>query len=767
MEEKAKKNAFILHKYPIIKFNKIKSYIQKLLYKKYFVSPISYQKNIIKNIIYDDRTRIVALFKEQLIINDTSEYMKRFYRKKESFIRLKKYYKFYEEFSKLFPNYTSLTEAKYIYKNIHKKQKILDLQKDNSYNLKLMKKYKNKNNKIFISEVYESIEKNSADLNSAIFGIHCNEKNNNSILEIKDLISKIENSEISFENKDYKVNSVNKKNEKKNIDKGNNIKNNKNNIIINNYYYNNNSILTKNIPLESLLIYPQNNFKNNKNFTFIKNNILMNLKKNKKQKFKINSYTIKNIISSKLNNKEQKDLTEINKYNALVDNFNMTTSSRYNNCNNKDSSSKNQISLNINKSSAFSKASNNKINKDIIKSKILKNNTQQFQDKNMPNTARVYNYQNLKLISILKKLNNIDYNNGSKLKNNKKIKLDSSLIYKMINNNTTTCLSDRTEKKFDILNKKEKIQINNKINQTSREKKSNNLKKYLRIIKNVKLDEKYKKNKIKFKENIFKESLINNNKTNENKKKNNLKALIKKERLKDRSNTIILNLNKNTKNQNNLELKTDRVNYPRHKIELFSKNGKKLLIKDKLKKIIINEPKEFSHKNIINKNIYASNSFLTNENSTNKDKINDILIVKKLKSYETQNPRPLNSNTIIKKHKKLICEKGSKNCIKQTSLNMNNITQNTNYNVAQTSLNNQKMKIKGFKIKNLSKILNINNEINNLNSERGKNKPNALNMPKNKNKENLVQKGIIIKKNQIKSYTEREKAKRLLFSNII
>ena len=102
---------------------------------------------------------------------------------------------------------------------------------------------------------------------------------------------------------------------------------------------------------------------------------------------------------------------------------------------------------------------------------------------------------------------------------------------------------------------------------------------------------------------------------------------------------------------------------------------------------------------------------------------------------------------------------------------MNNIIQNTNYNVAQTSLNNQKMKIKGFKIKNLSKILNINNEINNLNSvrytERGKNKSNVLNMPKNKNKENLAQKGIIIKKNQIKSYTEREKAKRLLFSNII
>ena len=59
-----------------------------------------------------------------------------------------------------------------------------------------------------------------------------------------------------------------------------------------------------------------------------------------------------------------KDLTEINKYNALVDNFNMTTSSRYNNCNNKDSSSKNQISLNINKRGNFNffKGNNNNFN---------------------------------------------------------------------------------------------------------------------------------------------------------------------------------------------------------------------------------------------------------------------------------------------------------------------------------------------------------------------------------------------------------------------
>ena len=93
MKTKTKKNVLNLnpHKYPLIEFNKIVSYIQKLLSKKYFVSKTSYQKTLIKNIIYDDKRRLVSLFKEQLIINDTSEYLKRFYQKRESYVRLNKY----------------------------------------------------------------------------------------------------------------------------------------------------------------------------------------------------------------------------------------------------------------------------------------------------------------------------------------------------------------------------------------------------------------------------------------------------------------------------------------------------------------------------------------------------------------------------------------------------------------------------------------------------------------------------------------------------
>ena len=126
-------------KYPIIALNKIVSYVQKLLCKKYFVSKKSYQKLLIKNIIYDDKRRLVSVFKEQLIINDISEYMKKFYKRKESRIKLRKYFELYDKYSKIFPNYTPLIESKYIYTNIHRKQKVIDLQQNTNKNNKIKK----------------------------------------------------------------------------------------------------------------------------------------------------------------------------------------------------------------------------------------------------------------------------------------------------------------------------------------------------------------------------------------------------------------------------------------------------------------------------------------------------------------------------------------------------------------------------------------------------------------------------------------------------
>ena len=135
MENKQKNGINLIpFKNPFIQFNRIIPYLKKLLNRKYFVDKTEYEKIMIKNLIYDERNRLVSKFKDLLIINDRTEFLKRYYTYKESLIRLKKYYEFYTNYSKLFPNYIPLYESKYIYKNIHKKQKIIDMQQNEESN---------------------------------------------------------------------------------------------------------------------------------------------------------------------------------------------------------------------------------------------------------------------------------------------------------------------------------------------------------------------------------------------------------------------------------------------------------------------------------------------------------------------------------------------------------------------------------------------------------------------------------------------------------
>ena len=166
-------------------------------------------------------------------------------------------------------------ESKYIYKNIHKKQKIIDLQQNEERTRN--SKNENKDN-IFSSKIYNSIIQNSG-LNSTIFGIpnkKINEINNGSPSEIESLINSIEKCE--FENKYQQSKNNNKKYRKILKDLRNK------NIIINNYYYNNNSILSK----QRAILWPfcqqnKNYYTNEKIFSILGNNILIGLKKNKKK----------------------------------------------------------------------------------------------------------------------------------------------------------------------------------------------------------------------------------------------------------------------------------------------------------------------------------------------------------------------------------------------------------------------------------------------------------------------------------------------------
>ena len=76
--------------------------------------------------MYNENRHIVSVFKDYLIFDDFSEYLKRFYKNPESVDRLPRVFEFYEKYSKVFPNYVVLPENKYMFKNIERKQKLID-----------------------------------------------------------------------------------------------------------------------------------------------------------------------------------------------------------------------------------------------------------------------------------------------------------------------------------------------------------------------------------------------------------------------------------------------------------------------------------------------------------------------------------------------------------------------------------------------------------------------------------------------------------------
>lgn len=89
---------------------------------KYLTSREYYNTKIINDVIYNENTHIVSVFKDYLIYDDVSEFLKRHYDQHESKKRLPKVIEFYETYSKVFPNYVNLPENKFMFKNIERKQ---------------------------------------------------------------------------------------------------------------------------------------------------------------------------------------------------------------------------------------------------------------------------------------------------------------------------------------------------------------------------------------------------------------------------------------------------------------------------------------------------------------------------------------------------------------------------------------------------------------------------------------------------------------------
>jgi len=565
-------------KYPIIALNKIVSYVQKLLCKKYFVSKKSYQKLLIKNIIYDDKRRLVSIFKEQLIINDTSEYMKKFYKKKESRIKLRKYFELYDKYSRIFPNYTPLIESKYIYMNIHRKQKVIDLQQNSNKNNKI------KNNKIiFNSDVYQSIEKISENFNNDIFGIDNNELNN-SLIQINNIINNINKYELNFEGIDLNNHIDNKS-----------IKNIKNkNIIINNYYYNNNSILAKNIPTESL----NTNYIPKKNLSTIKKNILLN----QKNKYK----SLLNPIFH-LN-----DLNKTNKNNYLSDTINRTNLTT--SCNSKNKSINNNISLNNTK---YSSAINNSFKFNKYKNMKFNSILKKITNSDINNSL------------LIKKGKNID---------KEKLKINRTLVSKIINKNNkiknSGLITDRIKKKISIIttgtkNDKNKLKtylniIKNKKCVGDKQKKINYDIKTDRGIYNTgninKIIQKQSLIRKNINNNINKKYLSNNlliNKNQEKKIPSVGKRKINTKYINTNTKDISNIINKTT-NNSKMKIKGIQIKNFNKTKKVFERNNKSYLktSERKIKKTIIKpDNKNTGAKKVTKKNIFILK--INNNNKTN------------------------------------------------------------------------------------------------------------------------------------------------------
>ena len=148
-----------------------KSYLK--LFKKYSSSNYSFNSICINNIIYNEPCLIVAKFKDYLIYDDNTEFIRKFYNNSETKHKLNRILDLYENYSKIFPNYLVIKEKKFMYKNIRRKQKMIDafnqIKLEEEENRKKIKEQKDENkedNRLFTDTVKNEIKIFQKDNNS-------------------------------------------------------------------------------------------------------------------------------------------------------------------------------------------------------------------------------------------------------------------------------------------------------------------------------------------------------------------------------------------------------------------------------------------------------------------------------------------------------------------------------------------------------------------------------------------------------------------------
>ena len=378
---------------------KYKINVMKWNLEKYDSTPLFYQKFQVLLLMENANTHLVSIFKDYLLFDDMTEFFKDYYNSKEIYPRLKTIFDYYESSSYLFPNYTAINEGKYIYRNIIKKQKLIDYledledkkkEKEEKQKLK-KKKYQNKNEQssssscieVFNTKIYDNIRKETWN-DSKINNLFCVDNKNNSesdslaslvklteIIQDKDIEEDKEKQYIKCIIIDKGISDINNNKDNKSKENNNN-KNNINNSIneINNKDNNNKENINK-IKKENNIINKEynNNIKNIQNVQdnkiYVSRRISIHQGSNKKiyikrpeAKLNINNYANNNNTNSNLNIIAN---ININSNTNIDKNINYNLNANINSTNNNLSNMNKNLNTEPSKSNDFIKNSQNKI----------------------------------------------------------------------------------------------------------------------------------------------------------------------------------------------------------------------------------------------------------------------------------------------------------------------------------------------------------------------------------------------------------------------
>ena len=282
--------------------------VRKKLIRRYDKPLWYHDVKMINDIIYNEKTHFVELFKEYLIYEDINEFLKRFYNINEISLKLPRILLFYEKYSKIYANYTVIPESKYMYKNIKRKQKMIDQMQNNNDDDDEEEEEEGEDlpNIIFNTKAMNSI--NSYTM--SIYGNDSISKNSKTETSVNNLLNKID---------DYERNAQKIKVRNKNNRKSNNVNNlNKNKLMNHNTGRSNNHLFQKNTIIQLgdsisrrviSAIFSPNTKLNNNHYKNSKNKNANSQNKKNKMALKDNNMKDNKIIMSTMSAVSPKILT--------------------------------------------------------------------------------------------------------------------------------------------------------------------------------------------------------------------------------------------------------------------------------------------------------------------------------------------------------------------------------------------------------------------------------------------------------------------------